>query len=125
MDNISIYFFWPGLVISILFSVLLTIGLNLWARRKYADRESYDKESYERESYERESYDFEETDETEGRDGTGQPKSGMSGLIMIGPIPIIFGSGGVRFDQKAFKYALLFFIIVILIGWILTRTVRL
>ncbi|MCL2550454.1 MAG: DUF131 domain-containing protein [Methanimicrococcus sp.] len=119
MDNISIYFFWPGLVISIIFSVLLTIGLNLWARRKSADRESHDFEedgrnAFNDENYRETEHDFEET---------GDPRSGMSGMIMIGPIPIVFGSGKFRFDQKAFKYALLFFIIVILIWWILARTV--
>jgi len=116
MDNINLYFFWPGLVISIVFSVLLTIGLNLWARRKSAYREAYDFE---------ETDDTNETEDTNGTDETDKPRSEMSGMVMIGPIPIIFGSGGVRFDQKAFKYALLFFIIVILIWWILSRTVRL
>jgi len=142
MDNISIYFFWPGLVISILFSILLTVGLNLWARKKRASGESYDFEedgrnAFNDKTFRETGHDFEEAGEVDEAgemdeagevdeaNGANEPRSKMSGMIMIGPIPILFGSGGVRFDKKAFKYALLVFIIIILIWWIMVRTVRL
>ena len=133
MDNISVYFFWPGLLISIILSVLLTIGLNLWTRRKYAGRESYDFDEDSRHAFNdkngrKTGHDFEETgktNETNQANEANKTRTDMSGMIMIGPIPIAFGSGGVRIDRKAFKYALLFFIIVILIWWTLVQTVRL
>ncbi|MCL2863708.1 MAG: DUF131 domain-containing protein [Methanimicrococcus sp.] len=142
MADISFYFFWQGLVISIILSVLLTIGMTLWSRRKSAGGGAYGFEDGSRHDfYERNRketvYDSEENERNEGNErdeknergegnkGKAEPRSKTSGLIMIGPIPIVFGSGGVRFDKSAFKYALLFFIIVILIWQIMVRIARL
>ncbi|MBZ3934917.1 TIGR00304 family membrane protein [Methanimicrococcus blatticola] len=148
MADVNVYFFWPGLIVSILlsiiFSILLTIGLNLQAKRRMnsAGFETYPNDSdYNcndncnddstncHDDYMNCHNDYEgDSDFNEKRNNPNfddEPRSKTSGMIMIGPIPIIFGNGGFRFDKNAFKYALAFFLIV-LISWILlSRIVRL
>ena len=106
MADIQFHFFWPGLFWSILFSIILsvvlTIGLNLWGRRMMKMPE----------------VDY----ENEDTGGFEEPRTKSSGMILIGPIPIIFGSGGIRFDKKMFIYALLFFLIFLFLYFIF-RTV--
>jgi len=105
----AVYFFWQGLVISIILSIVLSIGLtlflNLSAKRRAAQK------------FEDDVSEIIEADEEPEKN----EKSKSGGFILIGPIPIIFGSGSVRFDKNGFKWALLFFAIVILtfliIGW--------
>jgi len=116
MADIQFHFFGPGLmwsiILSIIISVVLTVGLNLWGRRPVKRQEEIE-------------YEYEK--ETEKGDGSGfeEPQTRSSGMILIGPIPIIFGSGGVRFDKKMFKYALLFFLIVLFMYFIFMKTIRL
>lgn len=112
MTDINVYFFWPGLILSLILSILLTIGLNLYIQKRARTGDGFivDENPYEN--------DVASNPEDDFRTKTG-------GMIMIGPIPIIFGNGGFRFDKNAFKYALAFFLIV-LIAWILlSRIVRL
>ena len=111
----EIHFFWPGLwyslLLSILLSVLLTIGLNLWARRQTNTEAS---DCFIEKEYENaDPVDFE------------TPQTKTSGMILIGPIPILFGSEGIRFDKKIFIYALLFFLILLFVYFILMKTIRL
>lgn len=121
MADINVYFFWPGLIISIafsiIFSILLTIGLNLRTGRRRQSSDSDDDKNYSKT----------ESDEIEDESGDGfeEPRTKAGGMIMIGPIPIVFGNGGFRFDKSAFKYALIFFLIVVIVWFILARIVRL
>ena len=116
MADIQFHFFWPGLmwsiILSIIFSVVLTVGLNLWRRRTAKSLEEIE-------------YEYEKENEREDSGGFEEPQTKSSGMILIGPIPIIFGSGGVRFDKKMFKYALLFFLIVLFMYFIFMKTIRL
>ncbi|MCL2141889.1 MAG: DUF131 domain-containing protein [Methanimicrococcus sp.] len=109
----AVYFFWQGLVISIILSIVLSIGLTLFlnssAKRRIAQE------------FEDEILEAIETDDKKEKKDT-ESKSG--GFILIGPFPIIFGSGGARFDKKGFKWALLFFIVVILTFLLLGWTIR-
>ncbi len=114
MADINVYFFWPGLIVSIvlsiLLSVLLTIGLNFRRRNKEFSNDSVDSEY----AYESSEPDWE---------GGSSAKTG--GMILVGPIPIVFGNSGFRFDKSVFKYALVFFLTVLIVWFILTRAVRL
>ena len=116
MADIQFHFFAPGLmwsiILSIVLSVVLTVGLNLWGTRMV-------KKPEERE------YEYEKENEKEDGNGFEEPRTKSSGMILIGPIPIIFGSGGIRFDKKMFKYALLFFLIVLFMYFIFMKTIRL
>jgi Protein of unknown function DUF131. len=107
MADIQFHFFWPGLlwsiILSIFFSVVLTVGLNLFGKRMMKAPEEY-------EYYNEEETGFEET------------KTKSSGMILIGPIPIIFGSDGIRFDKRIFIYALLLFLIFLFL-YFMFRTV--
>ena len=118
MADISVNFFWQGLIISIVLSILLTIGLNLWARKRSPSNAHfgayYDDAYYNKNSKTDADMDNEKNFDDEPRTKTG-------GMIMIGPIPIAFGSGGVRFDKKAFKYALAFFLIVTVVWFLIFR----
>ncbi|MDR0766907.1 MAG: DUF131 domain-containing protein [Methanosarcinales archaeon] len=104
MADFNVYFFWPGLIISIILSILLTIGLNLWARRR-PQSENH----------------FNERDFDDSSDSNDETRTKTSGMIMIGPIPIAFGNGGFRFDKNAFKYALAFFLIVLIVWYFIFR----
>lgn len=115
MPDLNVYFFWPGwiisIVLSILLSILLTAGLNFRRRNQGSSDASPAGGSF---------YDssIEPDPENDSRTKTG-------GMILIGPIPVVFGNGGLRFDKSVFKYALAFFLIV-LFGWVLfARIVRL
>ena len=120
MADIQFHFFGSGLmwsiVLSIVLSVVLTVCLNLFGRRIAKSPEDieceYEKE-VEKEAEKEEELNFE------------KPRAKSSGMILIGPIPIIFGSGGMRFDKKMFKYALLFFLIGLFMYFILMKTIRL
>ena len=117
MADIQFHFFGPGLmwsiILSIILSVVLTVGLNLWGRRTKNSEEIEYENEYEKEK------------ERENGGGFEEPKTKSSGMILIGPIPIIFESGGVRFDKKMFIYALLFFLIVLCMYFVLMKTIRL
>lgn len=140
MADINVYFFWPSLIISIALSILLTIGLNLWTRRQtksgnyndyfkndqgdgYYENYRYRNDHYENERYENEQSAYNDNSE-HSRRFDDEPRTKTSGMIMIGPIPIIFGDSGFRFDKNAFKYALAFFIIIIITWFILFRIGR-
>ena len=121
MADISVNFFWQGLIISIILSILLTIGLNLWARKRSPSNAHfgayYDDEYFDRNSEKNNSGS--ESEKSKSFDD--EPRTKTGGMIMIGPIPIAFGSGGVRFDKKAFKYALAFFLIVTIVWFLIFR----
>ena len=106
MADIQFHFLWPGLfwsiVLSIALSVILTIVLNLFGKRMMKMPEEI------------EYYNDEEIGE--------ETKTKSSGMILIGPIPIIFGNGGVRFDKRMFGYALLFFLFLLFL-YFMFRTV--
>lgn len=115
MADINVYFFWPGLIISIvlsiLLSILLTIGLNFLSRNKSLSDDPVDG-----------GYFYESDDEPNpGNDS--RAKTG--GMILIGPIPIVFGNGGFRFGKNVFKYALVFFLTVLIVWFLFVRIVRL
>jgi Protein of unknown function DUF131. len=116
MADIQFHFFGPGLMWSIIFSIVLsivlTVGLNLWGRRMMKRPEEME-------------YEYEKENEREESGGFEEPQAKSSGMILIGPIPINFGSGGIRFDKKMFKYALLFFLIVLFMYFIFMKTIRL
>ncbi|MDL2260925.1 DUF131 domain-containing protein [Methanimicrococcus sp. OttesenSCG-928-J09] len=136
MADINVYFFWPSLIISIVLSILLTIGLNLWARRQtksgnyndYFENDHgngyYENNNYENERYENKQSAYNDNSE-HSRRFDDEPRTKTSGMIMIGPIPIVFGSSGFGFDKNTFKYALAFFFIIIIAWFILFRMVRL
>lgn len=119
MADVSINFFWPELILSIVLSILLTVGLNVWAHHKSVGRETCEDAGFSPANRK------EESGNTRGGFDFETPRSKTGGMIMIGPIPIVFGDGGFRFDKKTFKYALLFFIILIISCQFLIRTVRL
>ena len=145
MADVSVYFFWPGLIISILLSILLTIGLNVRIWRRSADRELNNFENGNRNGFENGSRNgfedggwngfedggrsgFNENNNTNRRETIydfeepAESRSETSGMVLIGPIPIIFSGGRFRLDKRIFKYTLLLFIIVILIWQILVQT---
>ncbi|MDV0445574.1 hypothetical protein MmiAt1_11590 [Methanimicrococcus sp. At1] len=123
MADINVYFFWPGLIysiiISIVLSILLTIGLNFWAKNRKHNPES------DFQFYDSEPNRFEKESENGADNFGGEPRSKTGGMILIGPIPIVFGDGGFRFDKSIFKYALTFFLIVLILWFIMSRIVRL
>ncbi|MDY0266748.1 MAG: DUF131 domain-containing protein [Methanimicrococcus sp.] len=135
MADFQVYFFWPGLILSIVLSILLTLLLNLRAWKK---RYNYSDSDFDSDFNSRFDSDFNsdfnsdfapdsdfdssvpsDSKNESNRFKISQTKAG--GMIMIGPIPIVFGSGGVRFDKTAFKYALIFFIIVLICWFVFGR----
>lgn len=137
MADINVYFFWPSLIISIVLSILLTVVLNLWARRQTgADRfNQHDFSHHSNHCNRRDHFDSFAADKSEAKEMSSDSDSDkrenwsddepqISGMITIGPIPIIFGNGGFRFDKSAFKYALAFFLIIIFTWFILFRMGR-
>lgn len=111
MADIQIFFFWPALIISIVLSILLTIGLNLRARRRAAGGRIPE-----------EIFPPDKAEEAFAAERRSQTKAG--GMILVGPIPIVFGSDGVRFDKSLFKYALAFFLIILVLWFIVWRITR-
>jgi len=102
----AIVFFWQGLVISIILSIILSIVLTLVLNLSSKKRAGM----FEDEIF-GETKEEQEEREREGKESRKESKTG--GFILIGPIPIIFGSGGVRFDKNGFKWALLFFALIV------------
>ena len=103
------YFIGPNLMWSIIFSIVLsivlsivfTIFLNPAAKRQIET-----------------DLEFENMEETNHE----EMKTKSSGLILIGPIPIVIENGKIRFSKKIFVYALLFLVIFI-IGYQIIRIV--
>ena len=104
------YFFGPSLmwsiILSIVLSIILTVILNLTARKRIEPVDDY----------------FEEPDRKDDSETEAERKTKSSGLILIGPIPIVIEDGKIRFDKKIFLYALLFFLILLFGYWVI-RTV--
>ncbi|WNY28322.1 hypothetical protein MmiEs2_05070 [Methanimicrococcus stummii] len=119
MADVNIYFFGPGLIysilISIVLSILLTIGLNWYARKQMSKDFCHENNPGDAGL----DYDFEDADS----DGTTHTKTG--GMILVGPIPIVFGNGKIGFDKGIFKYALVFFLIILILWFFLSQRVRL
>ena len=108
---VEFYFFGPNLmwsiILSIVLSIILTVFLNLAARKRIEP---------EFDDY------FEEPDRKYDSETEVKRKTKSSGLILVGPIPIVIEGGKIRFNKKIFLYALLFFLILLFGYWVI-RTV--
>ncbi|WNY24873.1 TIGR00304 family membrane protein [Methanolapillus millepedarum] len=114
----EIYFlFWPSLILSVLGSIILTAAFYLISRRNaYSSSDPF---------YGSDGLNSNEEDSSSNGFESGETQIKTGGMIMVGPIPIVFGNDGMRFDKKNFKYALLFFLIAVLIYlaavWIISQ----
>ncbi|MDV0447089.1 hypothetical protein MsAg5_09630 [Methanosarcinaceae archaeon Ag5] len=130
------FLFWPSVILSVVGSIVLTAVFYFLSKRNssqsYDDFYDGNNEYNDHEHNDHEYDEYRKNDRFDSNDGDSssedfdsQSQIKTGGVILIGPIPIAFGNGGIRFDKKNFKYALLFFLIAVLVYlmmvWIISK----
>ncbi|WNY27063.1 TIGR00304 family membrane protein [Methanolapillus ohkumae] len=109
------FLFWPSILLSVFGSIFLTAIFYLLSRR---DRKN-NPYGPNFNDLNPDGPDFSDSQIKSSNSDLDETPIKTGGMIMLGPFPILFGNGGVRLDKKNFKYALLFFLMTVLVYLIL------